>query len=143
MPNSDATSRAEAVPPPPSTDLLDLRYLAEAAEGNVEFIESILHDYLKGTGHQLEELHGALLAQDVEALRRLAHSVKGASASVGAIRVMEAAARLEEQLRAEGMARADQLVFAVTSEFRRLEAHLARNGEAAFLVTSGFAMPAQ
>lgn len=119
-----------------------MRYLAEAAEGDVEFIESILHDYLKGTGAQLEQLHGALLAQDADAVRRLAHSVKGASASVGATRVMEAASQLEDQVRADGMERADELAFAVTSEFRRLEAYLARHGEAAFLVSSRFALPA-
>lgn len=142
MPNTDATSRTETVPQKSSEDVLDLRYLAEAAEGDVEFIESILHDYLKGTGSQLEELHGALLAQDVEAVRRLAHSVKGASASVGATRVMEAASALEDHVRADGMSRVDELVFLVTSEFRRLEAHLARNGEAAFLVVSRLALPA-
>lgn len=132
----------EPVGRPSSEDLLDLRYLAEAAEGDVEFIASILHDYLKGTGGQLEQLHGALLAQDGDAVRRLAHSVKGASASVGATRVMEAASRLEDLVRVDGMERADELAFAVTCEFRRLEAYLAAQGEAAFLVSSHLALPA-
>lgn len=142
MPNLEAPSRTETVGLLPADQLLDLRYLAEAAEGDVEFIESILHDYLKGTGKQLEELHGALLAQDADAVRRLAHSVKGASASVGATRVMEAAAQLEEHVQAEGMSHTDVPVFTVTCEFRRLEAYLARHGEAAFAASSHWALPA-
>lgn len=142
MSNIEATPRAEAAGPHLSEDLLDLQYLTEAAEGDVAFIESILHDYLKGTGQQLEELHGALLAQDVEAVGRLAHSVKGASASVGAVRVMEAAAHLEERIRTDGMSRADEQVFLVTTEFRRLEAYLSQKGEAIFTVSSRLALPA-
>lgn len=142
MSNTEATRPQESAGPHLSEELLDLQYLVEAAEGDVAFIESILHDYLKGTGQQLEELHGALLAQDAEAVSRLAHSVKGASASVGALRVMEAAAHLEECVRRDGMSNADEQAFLVTTEFRRLEAYLSRNGEAVLMASSRLAVPA-
>jgi HPt (histidine-containing phosphotransfer) domain-containing protein len=142
MANIEANSRKEPLGQPQPDELLDLRYLAEAAEGDVTFIESILHDYLKGTDQQLEELRGALLAQDRDAVRRLAHSVKGASASVGALKVMELAAELEEQVQESGMARADELVFMVMSEFRRLEAYLARQGEMLIAASGRLALPA-
>lgn len=142
MPNIEASSSSEPLGRHDPEELLDLQYLTEAAEGDVEFIESILHDYLKGTGQQLEQLHGALLAQDAEAVRRLAHSVKGASASVGATRVAQAAAALEELIRRDSMVHADEIVLLITSEFRRLEAYLARHGDVALSGSIRWALPA-
>ena len=108
---------------------------------------------LKTTGHRLDilqrllrtfvasyrdgepALHEAVQTGDWAALGHAAHSVRGASASVGAEQAVSLAAQLEAQLAAAGPAGApspglEGLVAALNSELQRLAAELARELDA-------------
>jgi HPt (histidine-containing phosphotransfer) domain-containing protein len=77
--------------------ILDLTYLIEASDGDVDFIADIVNDYLTEMKKHISELRTSSATHDIPLLLRAAHTVKGASANVGANRVKEVAARLEMQ----------------------------------------------
>lgn len=77
------------------TPVLDLRYLIEACDGDAKFIEDIIGDYLQEMPKYLAELDASLGGTQPSTMMRAAHTIKGASANVGAARVRETAARLE------------------------------------------------
>ncbi len=56
----------------------------------------LLHDFLKNVDSRLKLLAGALAVADCEALRREAHSMKGAAAVLAATPLKTAAELLEE-----------------------------------------------
>ncbi len=78
-------------------EILDLTYLAEAADGDKDFIVEILGDYFVEMGNHLNEMDQLLSGEDLRTLTRAAHTIKGASANVGAARVRKSAAVLEKQ----------------------------------------------
>jgi len=80
----------EAVPP-----ILDLRYLIEVCDGDTKFIQDIIGDYLSEMPKYLAELDVALAGEGAGGMVRPAHTIKGASANIGAVRVRDTAARLE------------------------------------------------
>ncbi len=114
----------------PERGILDLTYLAEAADGDAEFIENVLLEYLEDATKHVEELRAALDAGDPESIRRAAHSVKGASANVGAIRVEQVAEELERKGREGDMSETDELIAELTIELSRVRAQCAHGTEA-------------
>lgn len=109
------------------SNVFDLSYLSEAAEGDMEFIQGVLDEYVNGTAALLAEATRAMVAGDLESLRRTAHSVRGASASVGAVRLMATAGRLEDVVRARDIVAARALVGELDTEFRTLQEVLGRS----------------
>lgn len=77
--------------------ILDLTYLIEAADGDTNFIAEILGDYLLEMNKHLEDVERSMKTHDIAMTLRAAHTMKGASANVGANRVRELAAKLEKQ----------------------------------------------
>ncbi|MFN2506596.1 MAG: response regulator [Acidimicrobiales bacterium] len=69
-----------------------LRGLADST-GDPAFLRDLIDDYLETAASQLAELRAAL--GDPTTMRRVAHSLKGASATLGAIEVASACAALE------------------------------------------------
>ncbi|MCH2108397.1 MAG: Hpt domain-containing protein [Polyangiaceae bacterium] len=79
--------------------VLNLSYLVEATDGDEEFIGQLLHDYVKEMQPYVARMHALCDQGSVEELSLAAHTLKGASANVGASEVSETARRLEEKLR--------------------------------------------
>lgn len=103
-------SQATDAPVPPSArspdpSPVDLSVLAELTGDPVgtpgDFVDSLLATWSGETTRQLEELDEALRASDTALAARLVHTMKGASATVGARVVTAACVRLETALRAE------------------------------------------
>jgi len=80
---------------------IDPQVLEGITGGNAELAEKIIQRYLTTAGPEIEMLPDLAAKGDRAALRRQAHRVLGAAATVGAVDVEAAARKLEEAL-AEG-----------------------------------------
>jgi HPt (histidine-containing phosphotransfer) domain-containing protein len=69
--------------------------LRELAEGDADFLQEVYESFLDDSRQRLTSFHEAVAGGDADAMRRLAHSVKGAAANVGAIHVAETAHELQ------------------------------------------------
>jgi len=85
-----AFEKTEKKPP------IDLDGALERAMGNKEFLDKMIHGFTKGMPKQIESLRRLIQQGDADALRKGAHSLKGASANLGMIEISAAAFRLEQ-----------------------------------------------
>ncbi|WP_410499391.1 response regulator [Chitinibacter sp. S2-10] len=67
--------------------------------GNEKLLLELLHRYQSSQIVAPEQISKALVCKDFETALRLVHTLKGVSASIGAVEVQNAAARLEQVLR--------------------------------------------
>jgi CheY-like chemotaxis protein/HPt (histidine-containing phosphotransfer) domain-containing protein len=95
MPATESGSRVRGEAAP-----LDLEALEDLFDGDRDFVQSLLEDFLDCAEEQLRELDGALSAGDAEATARTAHSIKGAAANLTAESVRAAALQVEQAGRA-------------------------------------------
>jgi CheY-like chemotaxis protein/HPt (histidine-containing phosphotransfer) domain-containing protein len=80
----------------------------------------IVAEFLADAPRQVEALHEALAGADVSLARRQAHTLKGASANVGAEALRAVAARMDRAARAGDLVAARSLEQAVDNELARL-----------------------
>lgn len=87
----------------PDSSPVDLSVLAEITGDPVgtpgDFVDSLLATWTGETTRQLEELRDAFDATDTARVARIAHTMKGASSTVGATALTAACVRLETALR--------------------------------------------
>jgi|GEM_PF-1230113 len=117
--------------------ILDLTYLAEAADGDVEFIDEILGDYLVEMAKQLIELEENFKVEEMTTFIRSAHTIKGASANVGAARVRDTAAKLENQANQGKIDGGESLISLLHQEIARVKELVEREGIPNLLKATG------
>ncbi len=81
-------------------EVLNIDELLARCLGNISFATRILAKFQDRFEEDLVELDKALLAQDAEAVARIAHRIKGASANVAAAQLHESSAEIEQSGRA-------------------------------------------
>jgi CheY-like chemotaxis protein len=106
-------------PSPADRKVFDKSVLIEILEGDEDLCAQILGLFLEETSGQLKSLKEALDREDPLSLERQAHSLKGASANVGACRFRDSAARLEEIGRGKRLEGARGLIEELEEEFER------------------------
>jgi HPt (histidine-containing phosphotransfer) domain-containing protein len=74
----------------------NLRALGDEMEDD-SFLKEVVGIYLTDTPKRLAEIHDCLASGDQTTFNRAAHSIKGSSSNLGAIKVIRAAKRLEEK----------------------------------------------
>ncbi len=96
------------VPPPPSASvaIFDVDDLLERVVGDPEVANEVVDEYLKDAPVQIAAIRVALNAGSAADVRFRAHSLKGASASVGAGRLRESALAMERAASEGDLARA-------------------------------------
>ena len=83
------------------SDVINLEMLEELKEIMEEEFPSLLETFVVEAARQYEEAKSAWDAQDMEVLRRAAHSLKGSSGNVGAEDLQAICADLEHSARDE------------------------------------------
>ncbi len=87
-----AAAQAPVIQRPPA----DFDELFKSCSGEIEFIREILGDFRSQAAADLTGMEQAVTARDADALRRAAHSLKGAAAYFSANPLRDLAQRLEE-----------------------------------------------
>ena len=136
-PPADADAEAVATPPPlppsmppegsdePSPPVLDAEVLDELQEVIGAETATIIGVFLEDTPPLIRQLQDASVAADLEKLRALAHSLKSASANVGAMALSVAARRIEHDARAGTLERPAVAVALLIAEYARARLALA------------------
>ena len=108
----------------PDNEILDLSRLIEAFEDDTAGIAELLEMAMEtGRKHQ-RALAEAIGSGDVEGVRRAAHSIKGSSGNIGANRVMDVAAALEQSARGGDLSDAPARAAAIEAEYARVDAEV-------------------
>jgi two-component system sensor histidine kinase/response regulator len=105
-------------------DRSQIEFLLSLDDGEGEALAQIVQEYfiLNGEGHA--ELLRLLSEGDSDALERMAHTLKGASANVGAIGLADVCADLETRARQAQLTDAAELVEQFDAEFNRVRTAL-------------------
>ncbi len=101
-PASDAASGDLARRPtatPLSSGVLDLEGLRNRCMGNADLVQRVLKMFEQQFPAEMETIENALQLRDTEQLARVAHRVKGTSASMSAAGLTRAAAEIEDASR--------------------------------------------
>jgi PAS domain S-box-containing protein len=104
----------------PVSRALDLAAALERVEGDRELLEELVRIFAGECPNNLAEIRRALDAADAPLLERLAHTMKGAAANLGAKRLSAAAFELEKQARSGGLKNAAELIDNLKREIDRL-----------------------
>lgn len=118
--NTKLDTPEEGKPADSSSDVLDLAAALARMEGDRELLEEIGQLFAEEYPKNLGEIRAAVNACDAQRLHRVAHSLKGASANLGANRVSKAALELELLARAGDLANAPELLQKLEREIERL-----------------------
>ena len=81
-------------------EVLDLDGLCNRCMGNIDLVQQVLEKFQQRLPQELAEMERLLALQDVEQITRMAHRIKGTSATVSAQGVHRAAAEVEDLGRA-------------------------------------------
>ena len=118
-----ATIQTPASPPPKSTEapmtepVFNREELLYRLGGSEDMLQPLVEMFTKNTAGYLASLQTALQQGDVEQMRTLAHTIKGAAANIAAHRVRKAAYNLELGLHDGNLADAPALVHQLMEDF--------------------------
>ena len=115
---------ADAAPPPPELPALDPSRLASlqrlAEMTGQPLVREIVDSFLRETPRRLEQMGRALQRGDAEEIAFVAHSLKGSSGQLGALRVAALSAELESRGRNEQLDGASGLLAEIGEETTRV-----------------------
>ena len=91
-----------------------------------ELIEKIMPVFVEDNIKRLEELGSAIKKANARDVRVHAHTIKGSAGNVGAVRLSEIAARLEQMALKDDLSQAEELLQNITAEFNKLHAFVSK-----------------
>lgn len=115
-----STEVAEPPPVSPTEPALNLDILAQLNEALGGEVAGIIGFFLEYLPNQIETLHKALDAGDMDTLRREAHSLKGSAGNLGALSLTRLCQALETQASEHDLGAARNTLAAIDSEAPRL-----------------------
>lgn len=102
-------------------DSMDFARIQDTSDGDTEFEQELFEAYLEDCADRIGRLRNARAASDTDALRREAHTVKGASANVGTTQLQAIAQILEQTATDLDGAAIDELIAKIEAEFARVK----------------------
>ena len=109
--------------------------LLDLTDGSAESLRELMEMYLKQTNTQFEQMQAAITGQNGDALRRLAHSCAGSSATLGMTQLAPRLKELEKLGLAGTLADAPKALTAATHEYQRVQEFIKVRPEFASLRT--------
>ena len=126
---AEISTPADSSPPDrPEVAQLDhdrLAMLRDLDEGDGTLIMILVDEFTSEAHRQLNALRDGVAEGDPQAVERAAHSIKGSSANLGAIRLSELTGHLEELARAGALGSVQSEVAAIAVEFESVQLALA------------------
>ena len=120
VPDADPTALDEAEPPVEESVLAGLRELQE--EGEPDILNELIELFLTDVPPQLVALREAVESGDAHSVERIAHTLKGSSANMGAVKMEAICAELEEIGRSEDLGAGPGRISRLEEEFERVRA---------------------
>jgi HPt (histidine-containing phosphotransfer) domain-containing protein len=93
-------------------------------DGGDTFLREIAGIFIEDTPKRIAEIESSLAAGDTATFIRAAHTIKGASANIGAAALRAAAEQLEQQAKNKGLVDVAALIAGVKAEFDRTKVAL-------------------
>jgi CheY-like chemotaxis protein/HPt (histidine-containing phosphotransfer) domain-containing protein len=103
-----------------SEQILDVNEALQRMEGNRELLEEVTRLFQEECPKSLDGIRQAWAAHDAQLLERLAHTVKGSSANIGARAISEVAEEIETQVRSGNLERTASQIERLAAEMDRL-----------------------
>jgi CheY-like chemotaxis protein len=101
-------------------DVLDKVEALARLDGDEELLRKIWRTFAENTPHQMETLRKALETEDIDLIERQAHSLKAASANIGASMMKDQAFRMELASRKGDLSQARTLYGSLEYELQRV-----------------------
>lgn len=121
---SDHSPAAVTIRKEPARPAFDAADALERVDGDRELLEELLRLFADECTSSLEQMRTVWNARDKNTLIRLAHTMKGSAANVGANCISEAARELEMQVRSGNVEPAFQQIANLEREVARLKPEL-------------------
>ena len=103
---------------------VDLDYLFDAAGGTESDVRELVELYLRVTAEQLESLSDLIKRGDVNATKRVAHTLIGSSVTCGMTAIVQLLRKLEQISSMSDLVEAEKLLAQINREFERTQAFL-------------------
>jgi signal transduction histidine kinase/HPt (histidine-containing phosphotransfer) domain-containing protein len=129
-----ATENAEAEAP------IDMDRMTDLTDGNIDGLRELVEMYLLQTHKQFAQMHTAIHENNADALRRVAHSCAGASATLGMTHLVPKLRELEKLGGSGTLTGAAQICEAAAREYARIQDFL--KTQPALAATVSNSMPA-
>ena len=107
-------------------DQATLESLMDSIGGDAEFMTELIDTYLADAPDQLDALKASIADRDVDGLVRPAHTLKSASASLGALGLAERCRQLELAAKAGSIEGAAESIDGIAAELERVVTALER-----------------
>jgi HPt (histidine-containing phosphotransfer) domain-containing protein len=117
------SASAEAADDTPDAGTLDEARIATLRDldgGDGTLLSMLVDEYDRDTRIQIDRLHAAVAEGDPHTVERCAHTVKGASANIGAMRLADLCRELESLGRAGALGEAPAILDRVETEFDKV-----------------------
>jgi HPt (histidine-containing phosphotransfer) domain-containing protein len=119
---------------------IDMDRMTDLTDGNVDGLRELVEMYLVQTHKQFAQMHAAVREGNADALRRVAHSCAGASATLGMTHLVPKLRELEKLGGSGSLTGAAQICEDAVREYGRIQDFLKTQPELAATVTNS--MPA-
>ncbi len=106
---------------------VDLSRLKDIFGDNLTVIQELVGIYITDTKQHIEKLKPEVDSKNAEFIRKKAHSIKGASANIGAVRLQKLAANLEQSGINEELANVSEIYSNLQAEFEKVEHFLLKS----------------
>ena len=103
---------------------IDLEAALDRFDGDNEFLEKMLQEFVESAPKQLEMLEGAIKKGDAKLVEREAHSIKGAAGNLGATGIADVSLKLELLARKTNLTGTNHVIARLKTEFKRLEEYV-------------------
>jgi two-component system, sensor histidine kinase and response regulator len=113
---------------PGEGELFDEKDMLLRLDQDTFIAREIIAQFIKDAPEQIAGLHMALLDRDAGQIRLLAHTMKGASATIGAVRLSRQAMAIEKALKSGGPLAAGILIPHLEKQLELLKQELSRTG---------------
>ena len=122
-----AAAVAQAVPPPPGEPPVEMTRLADLTDGNPESMRELIDLFSKQTAQQLQQIEDAVRANQAADVGHVAHSCKGACATLGMARMAATLLKLEKMGKSGALSGAEEFCAEARREFKEIRVYLAKH----------------
>jgi histidine phosphotransfer protein HptB len=105
-------------------DQATLESLMDSVGGDAEFMTELIDTYVTDAAEQVEAMNASFAAGDVAGLVRPAHTLKSASASLGALGIAERCRQLELAAKSGSLEGGGEVIQGIAGELERVVAAL-------------------